>query len=85
MFQVVLPGRFRRPDFINRMHEAGIGIGVHYPPIHLFALYRKLGFHEGMFAHTERVGRQIATLPLFPAMTEADVDRVCETARKVLK
>ena len=46
MFQVILPERVRRPEFINRMHEAGIGIGVHYPPIHLFALYRKLGFRE---------------------------------------
>lgn len=84
MFQVVLPDRMTRPAFITRMREAGIGIGVHYPPIHLFALYRGLGFHEGQFAHAERIGRQIATLPLFPAMTDADVDRVCDTAREVL-
>ena len=83
MFQVVLPERMKRPQFITRMREAGIGIGVHYPPIHLFALYRRLGFHEGMFPHAERIGRQIATLPLFPAMADTDVDRVCDAARKV--
>ncbi len=84
MFQVVLPERMKRPEFITRMFDAGIGIGVHYPPIHLFALYRKLGFHEGQFPHAERIGRQIATLPLFPAMNEADIDRVCDEARRVL-
>jgi len=83
MFQVVLPDRMKRPRFITRMREAGIGIGVHYPPIHLFALYRNLGFREGQFPHAERIGRQIASLPLFPAMADADVDRVCEAARKI--
>ena len=82
MFQVVLPDRIKRPQFITRMREAGIGIGVHYPPIHLFALYRNLGFHEGQFPHAERIGRQIASLPLFPAMADTDVERVCEAARK---
>jgi dTDP-4-amino-4,6-dideoxygalactose transaminase len=84
MFQVVLHERMKRPLFITRMREAGIGIGVHYPPIHLFALYRKLGFHEGQFPHAERIGRQIASLPLFPAMADTDVDRVCDAAKKVL-
>ena len=84
MFQVVLPDRIRRADFIAKMRAAGIGIGVHYPAIHLFALYRRLGWREGQFPHAERIGRSIATLPLFPAMADADVDRVCETARSIL-
>jgi len=84
MFQVVLPERFPRGEFIARMREAGIGVGVHYPAIHLFALYRKLGFREGQFPNAERIGRAIATLPLFPAMESADVDRVCDAAAKIL-
>jgi dTDP-4-amino-4,6-dideoxygalactose transaminase len=84
MFQVVLPASFRRADFIARMREAGIGVGVHYPAIHLFSLYRRLGFREGQFPHAERIGRSIATLPLFPAMEMHDVDRVCAAAAKVL-
>lgn len=85
MFQIVLPERMKRPEFITRMHAAGIGIGVHYPPIHLFALYRGLGFHDGQFPVAERVGKQIATLPLFPAMNDTDVDRICQAAREVFK
>jgi dTDP-4-amino-4,6-dideoxygalactose transaminase len=84
MFQVVLPERVARAKFIAAMREQGIGIGVHYPAMHLFKLYRDLGWRAGQFPHAERIGRQIATLPLFPAMADSDVDRVCDAARKVL-
>jgi dTDP-4-amino-4,6-dideoxygalactose transaminase len=84
MFQVVLPAGAPRPRFISRMREAGIGIGVHYPAMHLFSLYRALGWREGRFPHAERIGRSIVTLPLFPAMSDDDVTRVCQAARKAL-
>jgi dTDP-4-amino-4,6-dideoxygalactose transaminase len=84
MFQVVLPDRIERAKFIARMRDHGIGVGVHYPAMHLFKLYRRLGWREGQFPHAERIGRQIATLPLFPRMQDPDVDRVCEAAKKVL-
>ena len=78
MFQIVLPAAVPRPAFMAAMKELGIGTGVHYPVIHLFKLYRAMGFGDGMFPQAERIGRGIVTLPLFPAMTEADVERVCE-------
>ena len=84
MFQVVLPEGISRAEFIARMREAGIGVGVHYPAIHLFSLYRRLGWREGQFPHAERIGRSIATLPLFPAMEARDVDRVCAAAAAIL-
>lgn len=85
MFQVLLPEGVARGDFIAGMHAEGIGIGVHYPAMHLFTLYRKLGFKEGQFPLAERVGRSIVTLPLFPAMQDGDVERVCEAMRAVLR
>jgi dTDP-4-amino-4,6-dideoxygalactose transaminase len=66
------------------MREADIGIGVHYPAIHLFKLYRRLGWKEGDFPHAERIGRSIVSLPLFPAMQDGDVDRVCASLVQVL-
>ena len=84
LFQVVLPERITRPQFMERMKAFNIGIGFHYAPIHLFTLYRDLGFHEGMFPISERVGRQIVSLPMFYAMTELDVERVCVAMREVL-
>ena len=85
MFQVVLPADMPRPAFIAQMRERGIGIGVHYPAIHLFKLYRSLGWKEGDCPHSERIGRGIVSLPLFPAMSDADVDRVCAAVAAVLK
>ena len=78
MFQIVLPADIVRADFMAAMKERGIGTGVHYPVIHLFKLYRALGFHEGMFPQAERVGARIVTLPLFPTMQDTDVERVCD-------
>jgi len=84
MFQVVLPAKAERARFIAAMRDAGIGVGVHYPAMHLFALYRALGWRAGQFPQAERIGRSIVTLPLFPAMKDEDVDRVCEAARRAL-
>lgn len=84
LFQIVLPERITRADFMTRMQALGIGTGYHYPPIHLFTLYRQLGFREGMFPIAERVGRQIVTLPMFFSMTEADVERVVTAVESIL-
>ena len=78
MFQIVLPRQIERGAFIEHMHAAGIGVGVHYPAIHLLTLYRQMGFRPGDFPVAEHIGRGIATLPLFPAMRDQDVERVCE-------
>jgi hypothetical protein len=88
MFQPVLPlDRMTgtRGDFLRGMQALGIGTGVHYPALHLFKLYRGMGYGPGDFPHAERIGAGIVTLPLFPTMTEADVDRVCTGVRDILR
>jgi hypothetical protein len=85
MFQVLLPAVTDRGRFIARMKDLGIGVGVHYPPLHLFSLYRALGFKPGDFPHAERIGAAIVSLPLFPAMLDSDVDRVCSAITEALK
>lgn len=84
MFQLVLPQRITRADFMERMAQQQIGVGYHYPAIHLLALYRALGFSEGMFPVAERVGRRIVSLPLFASMQESDVDRVVDAVKSAL-
>jgi dTDP-4-amino-4,6-dideoxygalactose transaminase len=73
MFHLVLPDHISRANFMQRMLDLNIGVGFHYAAIHLFTLYRKRGFKEGMFPIAERVCRQIVTLQLFPSMTQADM------------
>ena len=88
MFQVVLPeGRIavKRNRVMEEMQAAGVGTGVHYPAIHLFALYRRMGWKDGDFPNAEYVGRNILTLPLFPAMARADVPRVVRTLASILR
>ncbi len=88
MFQVLLPlARLRigRGEFIQAMHQRGIGTGVHYPAMHLFKLYRKLGYNPGDFPRAEHIGASTLTLPLFPAMQESDVDRVCAALAEVIR
>jgi hypothetical protein len=88
MFQPLLPldaMRVGRGEFIAAMKEEGIGVGVHYPAMHLFTLFRERGFADGDFPVAEDIGRRTVTLPLFPAMSDDDVDRVCATTRRVLK
>ena len=67
------------------MKDAGIGVGVHYPAWHLFSLYRNLGFKPGEYPHAESVGARTVTLPLFPAMEDADIDRVCDAVANILR
>lgn len=88
MFQITLPlsrMNISRGAFIKAMHDAGIGTGVHYPAMHLFTLYRNLGWKKGDFPHAEAAGASILTLPLFPAMSLADVERVCDTCARILR
>lgn len=88
MFQVVLPEErltLRRAEIMAKLNDAGIGTGVHYPAIHRFAVYRRLGWKEGDFPIAERVCRNILTLPLFPAMSAADTGRVVDALMGILR
>ena len=88
MFQPLLPlanMTISRAEFIDAMKAEGIGVGVHYPAMHLFTLFRAMGFKEGGFPHAEDIGRRTVTLPLFPAMQDADVLRVCQAVSRVLR
>lgn len=88
MFQPLLPLerlRITRGAFIESMRAEGIGVGVHYPAMHLFTLYRQRGFAVGDFPVAEDIGQRTITLPLFPAMQDADVLRVCEAVARVLR
>ena len=88
MFTVLLPlaqtGATRK-GFVEAMHSEGIGVGISYEALHLASHFRAKGFREGMFPVSERIGRETVTLPLFPEMTEGDVERVCDAARRQLR
>ena len=76
--------RITRLEFMQAMQARGIAVGFHYPAIHRFKAYEALGYLAGQFPNAERIGRETITLPLFPAMEVADVDKVVDAATAIL-
>lgn len=75
-----------RAVFMLAMQEQQIGTGLHYRAAHLYPYYREsFGFAPGEFPHAESVADRIVSLPLFPAMTERDQDRVVDTMARLFK
>jgi UDP-4-amino-4,6-dideoxy-N-acetyl-beta-L-altrosamine transaminase len=62
----------------------GIGVQLHYSPVHLQPYYRRLGFNEGMFPSAEAYANECISLPLFPGVTEMEICRVIHSLRECL-
>lgn len=75
LFVVRLPNRDHAQQALA---EQGIGVGLHYPvPLHLQAAYVAMGWRAGDFPESERAAASILSLPMFPHITEEQVDHVC--------
>jgi dTDP-4-amino-4,6-dideoxygalactose transaminase len=88
MFQVVLPLEqlnVDRAQVMAELKDLGIGTGVHYPTITGFTLYQKQGYQTEATPIAERIGRSILTLPLFPGMADADIDRIASSLVGILQ
>jgi dTDP-4-amino-4,6-dideoxygalactose transaminase len=76
LFAIEVDGR---DDVREALRVRGIATGVHYPtPVHLQPAWRSLGYDRGALPATENVAERILSLPIFPGLREAEVDRVCE-------
>ena len=76
LYVVRLAEHVSRDQVFARLREEGIGANVHYAPVHLHSYYRGRGYGPGLAPVAERLSKQVLTLPMFPAMTQADVNRV---------
>jgi UDP-4-amino-4,6-dideoxy-N-acetyl-beta-L-altrosamine transaminase len=77
------PGIDHRQVF-EGLRAAGIGVNLHYIPVHLQPYYRELGFAPGDFPEAERYYGQAISLPMFPALTDAQQDEVVQQLRRLL-
>lgn len=66
------------------MRNRGVGVNLHYIPIHLQPYYRELGFKPGDFPETERYYSETMTLPLFPTLDDKQKSEVVNSLRSVL-
>lgn len=65
-----------RRQVFESLRAQGLGVNVHYIPVHLQPDFSKLGFSAGSFPEAERYYEECITLPMFPAMKDEDVLRV---------
>ncbi|HVO91114.1 MAG TPA: DegT/DnrJ/EryC1/StrS aminotransferase family protein [Casimicrobiaceae bacterium] len=87
MFSVLLPLdrlAITRKGFRDALAQRGIATGVSYEALHLTTLGKRFGYHRGDLPVSERIADSTVTLPLHPAMTRDDVDRVCAACAEVI-
>jgi dTDP-4-amino-4,6-dideoxygalactose transaminase len=76
----------QRDDVIRALNERGIGTSVHFIPLHYHTAYQKLGrWQKGDFPVAEKFFEGEISLPMYPGMTEAEVDEVCQALREILR
>lgn len=81
----ILLEKYDRSRFIDQMSDLGIGTSVHFIPLHLHPYYqRTFGYKPGDFPRAEWVYQREVSLPLYPKMKEADLDRVIRAVKKIL-
>lgn len=81
---VIRVSETKRLELFKKMQAEGVGVNVHYIPIHLQPYYRKQGFKKGQFPNAEQYYKEAITLPLFPALTEQQQEFVIKIIKSVL-
>ena len=85
LYPVTLEGGPRnRAEVFARMRSAGVGVNVHYIPIHTQPFYRDLGFADGDFPQAERYYARALTLPLHPGLSFEEQKVVVAALRRAL-
>jgi len=78
--------RISRDDFINKLKEAGIGVSVHYIPLHTMAFYKnRYRLAENDLPETIKSCSREISLPIWPGMSEAQTNRVVETVLSITR
>ena len=72
-----------RDKLREKLNQRGIGTSIMYHPVHLQPVYRELfGYKEGMLPITEEVSKRVMSLPIYPKMSEGDVDYVISALKE---
>lgn len=74
-----------RREFFDAMAAENVQCQVHYVPVYWFPFYEKMGYKKGLCPNAEEMYKGIMSIPLYPAMTDEDVDDVIHAVTKVVK
>lgn len=71
-----------RDEFVEKLHELGVGAGVYYPRgLHTYPHIKAFGFEEGDFPETEQAASEVVSLPVHPALSHEDIQAIIDTIR----
>ena len=78
-YSIRVPAAMDRDAFARALADRGVGTGVHYPrPIHQQPYYQQLGYGDQSLPHAEEAAAQVLSIPVHPALSPADLERVAE-------
>ena len=75
---------FSHRQVFEALRAAGIGVNLHYIPVHTQPFYQDLGHRLGDYPEAERYYAEAISLPMFPTMTDADIERVAEAVKRAV-
>jgi perosamine synthetase len=85
LYVIQLDSPLDRAGAFAALRAAGIGVNVHYIPVHLHPFYRRrLGTGPGLCPRAEAAYARLLSLPIFPRMSDGDVDQVIDAVRRVV-
>ena len=72
----------QRDELKKHLEANQVGCALHYPlPLHLQKCYASLGYKVGDFPNAEKAGRECLSLPIFPELTESQIQRVAAVVK----
>ena len=83
VFHLYVIRTLERNKLQERLKNKGIVTSIHYPvPIHLQPAYRDLGYKKGTFPISEKHAAEILSLPIYPELSEDQIEYICQAIRK---
>ena len=74
-----------KKSFFEELQEVGLNLQVHYIPVYWQPYYKKMGYEKGLCPNSEKYYQQTISLPLYPDLTDEDVQEIVERFNGVLK
>jgi dTDP-4-amino-4,6-dideoxygalactose transaminase len=78
-------GAIPHQQIFEKLRDLGIGVNLHYMPVHLQPYYQELGFEGGQFPESETHGASAITLPLHPNLGKQDQDYIIQSVSSVVR
>lgn len=85
LFYIVLPDKDKRKKVEAYLSERGIGTTFHYIPLHLSPMGKRLGYNCGDLPVTERMAESLLRLPLYPDLTDGEIDYTTEAVKAAIR